>query len=39
VTRVAMIALMAGIFVFGVYPQPIFNALPSEGSALQTSSP
>jgi NADH-quinone oxidoreductase subunit N len=38
VTRVAIIALMAGIFVFGVYPQPIFNALPSEGSALQTSS-
>src|SRR6266404_5581932 len=32
VTRVAMIALMAGIFVFGVYPQPIFNALRSEGS-------
>ena len=26
-TRIGMIVLMAGIFVLGVYPQPIFNAL------------
>ncbi len=26
-TRVAMIAMIAGIFILGVYPQPIFNAL------------
>jgi NADH-quinone oxidoreductase subunit N len=26
-TRVALIALIAGTFVFGVYPQPIFDAL------------
>ena len=39
VTRVAMIALMAAIFVFGIYPQPIFNALGSERSGLAISSP
>src|SRR5437016_4471755 len=38
VTRVAMIALMAAIFVFGVYPQPIFNALRSERPAMAISS-
>jgi NADH-quinone oxidoreductase subunit N len=26
-TRFTMVALIAGIFVFGVYPQPILNAL------------
>ena len=30
--RAAMIALMAAIFVFGVYPQPIFDALRSTRS-------
>jgi len=27
-TRIALIALIAGTFVLGVYPQPIFDALP-----------
>src|SRR5213080_1249235 len=34
VTRVAMIALMAAIFLFGVYPQPIFDALRSTHPAV-----
>ncbi len=38
VTRAAMIALMAAIFVFGVYPQPIFDALRSTRSATAISS-
>jgi NADH:ubiquinone oxidoreductase subunit 4 (subunit M) len=38
-SRVTMIALIAAIIGFGVYPQPILNALrPATGSAAPTAS-